>query len=273
MCSVAPVCSWKVSEQMASAGQDEPSPTYPIGSVDSALRLLLIICGRQQLRVAEASEELGVARSTAYRLLQMLQFHGFVRQDQSSKAYVAGPVLFDMGLQIVRNLDIRSHARHFLEDAQQASEETVQLYALQHDGLLACIDAVESPRPVRVGGNVGAMVGAFTSAPGRAVLALMSSTQVADVQRRSTSRSAGSRSLASIDRDLKAAREHGYAVQMGEEETGVSAVASAIADGRGNAAFAVMIAVPSSRFDVDAARRLGRIVHDCASSISVALPW
>ena len=66
-------------------------PIYPIGSVDSAMRLLLMIGERDRVRIAEAAKELGVARSTAHRLMQMLLYHGFVRQDPESKAYVAGP--------------------------------------------------------------------------------------------------------------------------------------------------------------------------------------
>src|SRR5256885_2353083 len=41
-------------------------------SVDNALRLLTLIGERRVLRVAEASEALGVARSTAHRLLAAL---------------------------------------------------------------------------------------------------------------------------------------------------------------------------------------------------------
>jgi IclR family transcriptional regulator, acetate operon repressor len=47
-------------------------------SVDNALRLLELIGDRQALRVAEAAELLGVARSTAHRLLTALRRRGFV---------------------------------------------------------------------------------------------------------------------------------------------------------------------------------------------------
>ena len=45
-----------------------PPPTYPIASVDRALRLLLLVAQRSRLRLTEASEALGVAPSTAHRL-------------------------------------------------------------------------------------------------------------------------------------------------------------------------------------------------------------
>lgn len=53
-------------------------PTYAIESVDHALQLLLVLQHHGRLRGAEAAAELGVARSTAHRLLGMLRYRGFV---------------------------------------------------------------------------------------------------------------------------------------------------------------------------------------------------
>ena len=46
-----------------------PRPTYPIESVDNALKLLGMFRKRQLVRVSEAGDALGIARSTAHRLL------------------------------------------------------------------------------------------------------------------------------------------------------------------------------------------------------------
>jgi len=73
-------------------------PAYPIASVDRALRLLLLVGRRSSVRLSEASEALGVAPSTAHRLLAMLAFHGFVRHDGDRHGYVAGPALAEIGL-------------------------------------------------------------------------------------------------------------------------------------------------------------------------------
>lgn len=64
-------------------------PQYPIESVDNALRLLLLLGEQTEIRLTEASQYLGVASSTAHRLLAMLQYRGgFIRQDPASKAIV-----------------------------------------------------------------------------------------------------------------------------------------------------------------------------------------
>jgi DNA-binding IclR family transcriptional regulator len=79
----------------------ETAPAYPIESVGNALALLLLYKDRQAIRVAEASNALGVARSTAHRLLAMLQHFGFVRQNARSRAYHAGPALVEIGMAVI----------------------------------------------------------------------------------------------------------------------------------------------------------------------------
>ena len=59
--------------------------------MDNALRLLMLFRERPRVRLSEASEHLGVAHSTAHRLMAMLAYHGFVRQEPGSRAYLAGP--------------------------------------------------------------------------------------------------------------------------------------------------------------------------------------
>src|SRR3984885_7893121 len=102
----------------------QPEPAYPIAAVDNALRLLKLFRGQPRVRLSEASEYLGVAHSTAHRLMAMLAFHGFVRREADSRAYVAGPVLTEIGLAAVRELDIRLHARPALEQLATTLGET-----------------------------------------------------------------------------------------------------------------------------------------------------
>src|SRR5215467_13691901 len=94
-------------------------PTYPIASVDRALRLLLLVGRRSSVRLSEASETLGVAPSTAHRLLAMLAFHDFVRQEGARNGYVAGPALAEIGRVVTRRTreaDLRRAARPVMAD-------------------------------------------------------------------------------------------------------------------------------------------------------------
>jgi len=67
-------------------------PAYGIESVDHALRLAVLLQQEGPLRLTDAAQRLGVARSTAHRLLAMLVYRDFAEQDEQRR-YVAGPVV------------------------------------------------------------------------------------------------------------------------------------------------------------------------------------
>src|SRR5688500_12423577 len=68
------------------------APSYTIASVDSALLLATALQVEGPLSVSEAAERLGVARSTAHRLLAMLVYRDFAEQ-LPDRRYGPGPVL------------------------------------------------------------------------------------------------------------------------------------------------------------------------------------
>src|SRR5918997_4538947 len=96
-------------------------------SVDNALWLLQLVGEHRALRVAEAADLLGVARSTAHRLLTALRRRGFVTQDRPNGAYRPGPALYEIGLSAVSRIDIRLVARPVLEQIQDMTQETASL--------------------------------------------------------------------------------------------------------------------------------------------------
>src|SRR5271170_7467241 len=90
-------------------------PTYLIESVDKALRLLHLFAETDRIRVSDAAALLGVAPSTAHRILAMLQYHGFAAQDRRTHDYLPGPGLTRIGLAAAKQLGLRAQARPVME--------------------------------------------------------------------------------------------------------------------------------------------------------------
>ncbi|MFC7644982.1 helix-turn-helix domain-containing protein [Streptosporangium lutulentum] len=67
-------------------------PMYPLKAVENALVTIKFLWERGEVRVADVADHLGVARSTAHRVLAMLVFHGFAIQD-ARRIYRPGPAL------------------------------------------------------------------------------------------------------------------------------------------------------------------------------------
>ena len=219
-------------------------------SVDKALRLLQLIGEHQALRVAEAADLLGVARSTAHRLLAALRRAGFVLQDRPNGAYRPGPALYQIGLSAVSRIDIRRVARPVLEQVRNETQETVSLAVLEGD-TVRFLDCVESPRSVRVGNRTGIVRLAHTAAVGKAILAGLSD---AELGRRyptgelpPTTTPGAIADMASLQAELAEIRAQGYALNWEESAEGVCAVAVALRDTVGQPLAGFGIVAPSSR--------------------------
>jgi len=250
--------------------RDPERPAYPIASVDKALRLLRLFREQSRVRLSEASEHLGVAHSTAHRLLAMLAYHGFVRQEQDSRAYVAGPALVEIGLAAIRQMDIRLHARPVLEDLAATFAETAHLAILEGQAV-RYLDAVESSRALRVAARTGATLPANCTASGKAMLAALPDAEVAALFAGGTLPALTKRSVSRLPgllAELREARQRGYALNTEESEDGVASVAVPIL-GRGDAAVAALVvSAPVTRLDADSAERIAVRLRDDAARLS-----
>jgi len=228
-------------------------PAYPIESVDNALSLLLLLRERRALTVSEAGRELGVAASTAHRLLAMLQYRGFVAQDPATKAYSLGPVLAELGLAAVRGMDIRAEARPVMERLVAEVGETVHLGVLRGTEVLF-LDSVESARALRVADRTGMTLPAHASAVGKALLSGLPTEQIAILYPEPDLPSYRPNTITrreDLERALATVRERGYATNADESEAGVSGVAAPIRDSAGRVRAALTVSAPASRLSED----------------------
>ena len=131
----------KARRAAGASATDSLAPQYPIESVDKALRLLLLLGEQPEIRLTEATRYLGVASSTAHRLLAMLAYRGFVRQDPVSKAYLPGPALTGVAFAIFGRIDIAGTVTPIMRSLSERLRETVHVGMLDGaavpDGALA----------------------------------------------------------------------------------------------------------------------------------------
>jgi IclR family transcriptional regulator, acetate operon repressor len=250
------------------------NPAYPIESVDNALKLLHLLRDRSHVRVSEASSSIGVARSTAHRLLAMLRHHGFVRQDPFSRAYVAGPALLDVGLASLRDRDIRSQARPFLEALSRETGETVHLITLQGRDVLF-LDCVESARAVRVGNRTGLVLPAHCTSAGKALLAALPPERFKALYPKEGLHGLTRRSIrtrARLERELSLVRKRRYATNFGETEEDIGSVGVLIQDRRRIARAALSVAAPTSRLTDKTISTVAKAALRRAAAIGETLP-
>lgn len=257
-------------------GVEEPvRPSYPIESVDNALRLLLLVAQKGEIRVSEAGAAISTAVSTAHRLLAMLQYHGLIRQDRVTKAYHLGPTMVSIGLSAVREMDIRTHAHPFLNALSEEVDETVHL-ALPQGSRVLFIDSIESRKSLRVTSRAGSLMWAHCTSVGKAYLALEDEQRLLALYPNIELPGLASESITSRARlfsVLAEVRKLGYAASANESEEGVGSVAAAIPGPTGRAVACVSTAVPTPRLSDERRKEIATATLRCAQQITAAIPW
>lgn len=227
--------------------------SYPIESVSTAAQILLMLRDHRTLRVAKVAQHLGVARSTAHRMLTTLQDTGLLRQDEVSKEYLAGPALVELGMAVIGATDIRTQARPVIESLAGATGETVHLLVLEGTETVF-LDGVEGRHVIRAALRVGSRGPAHASAAGKALLSCLPAEEL-------RARYPGSRLSGGTDRAPKTrhkleeilaeVRRRGYASNFSESEPGLTAVAAAVPSRNGLSRFALSVSGPADRLGSD----------------------
>lgn len=218
-------------------------------SVDNALWLLQLVAERQELRVSEAAELLGVARSTAHRLLSALRRRDFLMQDRPNGAYRPGPALYAIGMAAISRLDIRRIAQPVLEQLRDKTKETASLAVLEGT-MCRFVECYEGLATVRIGNRAGVVRHAHASAVGKAILAALPDSEL---ERRYPEEELPAPTPASITSrrelmaELNQIRRQGYALNWEESSDGVAAIAVALRDPTGMPLGSIGLAVPSMR--------------------------
>jgi IclR family acetate operon transcriptional repressor len=250
-----------------------PEPAYRIESVDKALRLLWLLRDERRLTVSEVSDRLGVARSTAHRLLAMLVMHDFVQQDPETKAYMPGRGLVEIGLGALSSLDVRREARPELHRLVAEVRETVLLIVLQGARTLV-VDAIESDEVVRVSARTGGSMPPHTVSGGKVLLAGMDPEHVRallgpEPLERLTADSITT--YAELDAELEAVRERGYATNFNEAELGLSAISVPVPVPPGVIPAAITVSAPTARMSLRRMPALVATTQAAASRIAEAV--
>jgi DNA-binding IclR family transcriptional regulator len=234
-------------------GKDQKKPRYPIGSVDRVLQLLLLFRDRESIRVADAAAELGVAGSTAHRLLAMLQLHGFVTQDSRNHEYLWGPAIIELSHAVNRNEDLAPILQDATEELVDTVGETTNAAVLRHTSVVF-VAGRECDHALRIANQTGRRFPAFHSAPGKVLLASLPPERLRELypSERIEDQEGGVRiRRRDLEAELETVREKGFAtndVPTSPGSADFESIAVPVRRG-GQTVAALSVAAPSQRVD------------------------
>jgi DNA-binding IclR family transcriptional regulator len=235
------------------------------------LKLLeLIADGREGVAVRELATAMGLPRSIVQRLLYTLEAEGFLQRHPSQVGYRLAIKLWSLGCAAVRGFNLREVARPFLEDLARKTNEMVKIGVLDgHD--VVYLDGIECPQPVRAYVPIGGRLPAHSIATGKAILAFLPAARLSAIVaslNRANGKTVDAQVLA---KDLGQTRKLGYAINRGERDQDVGAIAAPLFDAQGEAVGSIGIILPAHRLTAAKTSQMGAWASAAAASISQRL--
>lgn len=231
------------------AREPKNRPPYAITSVDHALRIATMLQLEGELTVTEVAARLGVARSTAHRLLAMLVYRDFAVQTDS-RAYRAGPVLELAAHSQSEASRLRAVALPHVAALVDVVGESANLMIRTGD-TARFVASVECTQALRVGNREGMVFPAHRVTGGLVLLAELSPDELDAVYapERYADRPEEHPDRARLHRDLERIRRNGFALNEGRSERGVVAVGCAVRNPAGEAIAGLSVSMPSVRYE------------------------
>ena len=225
-------------------------PPYAITSVDHALRVATMLQLEGPITVTEVASRLGVARSTAHRILAMLVYRDFAVQ-RSDLAYTAGPILEVAPHQRAEAARLREVGLPHLTQLANLLHETVNL-VVRTGATAWFIASVESPKhELRVATREGMGFPAHRTAAGLLLLSELTDTELHDVyaSRQGLGHIDTALSLSALRQDLAHIRKLGFAINMARAERGVVAVGVPVRAPDGTMVAGMSMSMPTVRYE------------------------
>jgi DNA-binding IclR family transcriptional regulator len=230
-------------------------PPYAVESVDNALRILQMLRDSGQVRVSDVAAELGIARSTAHRLLAMLVYRDFAVQSED-RSYRPGPAIAAEPLRGEPTQRLRQVMRPHMEALCDQVAETINL-VVRLGTQTRFLHTVESAHILRVGDRQGTILPAWKTSGGKVLLAELPDAQLTALLRGASGRPPEGLTAAerrSLVTQLRLVRDQGYAENIEESESGVCAIGVCVRDRLGDPVAALSVSAPSVRYTPDRSR-------------------
>lgn len=225
--------------------------------------------------VTELAEKLSLHKSTAHRLIMVLESSRYVERDGATGKYRLGSRILELGLSALSRLDIYEVARPHLRELVAESGETAHIGVMRNGEIISIVN-VESTQALRTPSAIGTSHPAHCSSLGKAILAFSSAEALENFLGGRTMEAYTGNTITSAAvflKEIEVIRQTGYAVDDEEREQGLRCIGAPVWNSSGEVIAAVSIAGPVFRITRDRTASLAAAVGKAAGRISAALGY
>jgi DNA-binding IclR family transcriptional regulator len=255
---------------MSNSGAESSSG---VQSVERALSILEILARSGEAGVTGIAGEIGVHKSTAFRLVSTLEQGGLVEQSEDRGKYRLGMGILRLAGATTARLDVVQEARPICRRLASTTGETVNIAVLS-DRAALYLDQVAGASSLQPHNWVGQHIPLHATSNGKVLLSGLSDDEL--------TRTLGALpaytdativNAKQLRQQLDEVRTLGYAKAVDELEVGLTAVAAPIRNAHGDVIAALSVSGPTFRLD---GARIGTVLPallEAAGEVSHRLGW
>lgn len=251
------------------ASSDTSSPGG-LQSVDRALQVLELLATWGEGGVSELAAELGVHKSTAFRLLGALEARELVEQTEDRGKYRLGFGLVRLAGGVSSQLDLTKQSRPVTEPLAAELGETVNVAVLREQYAVN-VDQALGGSALAVHNWVGELTALHATSSGKVLLASLDATARKELLSATGMEALTERTVTdpdALEAELAVVAERGFATTYGELEEGLNAIAVPVLGPVGEVIAAMSVSGPAFRFTRERIEEITPIVTEAGATLS-----
>ena len=201
---------------------------------------------RRRIGAPDLASELNIPRSTVFRLIQTLEYMGFLEKVENASDYRLGVGVLSLGFEFIASLEITDLARPLLENLRDKTGHSAHL-AIRDGGEIIFVIKAKADSTFSSSVNIGTRLPAHGTVLGRVILADLSDQELERIYPEVSLPKFSPQTPENLD-DLKKIlaqdRARGYARSASYFETGIGSLAAPVRDQSGRVIASINITFP-----------------------------
>ena len=230
-----------------------------VKSVSRALDIIMLISMKKGgLGVTEIANQMDINKSSVFRILSTLVQYGYVEQDKESGRYKLGYKFLEISSKLLESMDLREEAKPYLKELESETNEVIHL-VVYDEGDVVYIEKLEGNEILRMHSKVGKRAPMHCTSVGKAILAHLPHSEMLDILERKgmpvhTINTVTEKNQ--MMQELIDIRKNGFALDLEENEYGITCIAAPIFNHLGKVIAAVSISGPTIRMNSNRLKQL-----------------
>jgi DNA-binding IclR family transcriptional regulator len=250
---------------------------YMVPGLIRGLKILQAFSSEKPLMgVSDIAKELGVPRSTAFRLSLTLESMGFLKRVEHSKKYCLGLKVLDLGFKLLAGMDIVDIARPHMEELSENTKVCSHL-AVRDATSVVYIARVLGKHHIISSVGVGTRFPAYATSSGRILLSNLSVAELATlysgIELEKITESTPL-TIGDLINQIEQDKSNGYTLSWEAYEKNLASLAVPVRDNTSKIVASLNISCPTTTYTQDQLREqiLPQLLKK-AASISTALGY